>query len=128
MSHFTTVKTKITDLDVLKKALSELGYAYSSGRTTVQGYEGTTRAVDFGVRTGEKYGIGFVKEGASYKIVADWWQVNQDSGIDQADFVANLTQRYAYRKVLSEAKRQNWTKVKEEKMDDGTIKLVLAKF
>jgi hypothetical protein len=128
MSHFTTIKTKITDLEALKKALSDLGYTFSSGRTLVQGYGGTTRIVDLAVKTGEKYGIGFVQKGTSYEIVADWWQVNYDSGIRQEDFVSELTQRYAYHKVLSEAKRQNWTKVKEEKMADGTIKLVLTKY
>lgn len=43
------------------------------------------------------------------------------------DFINRLTQRYTYHKVISETKKQNWTKLKEEKMQDGTIVLVFTK-
>jgi hypothetical protein len=128
MSHFTTIKTKITDIDALKKALTELGYAISAEKTLVKGFNKQTALTDLAIKTGDKFGIGFVLKGTTYEIIADWWQVNRDAEIKQEDFVAKLTQAYAYHKVLSEIKRHNWTKVQEQKMEDGTIKMILTKF
>lgn len=124
MSHFTTIRTKIADSEILKQVLLECGYTYSEGEP-IKGYKGQ---IDISVKTGSVYGIGFIKEGKFYKIIGDWEWVKHISGIEFTKFVSQITQKYAYYKVLSEAKKHNWTKVKEEKLEDGTIKIVLTKY
>ena len=128
MSHFTKLKTKLTDPAVLRQALLDLGYEVSRGAVQVRGYGGSTRSAELAVKTGSDYGIGFVKEGSSYSILADWWQVNRDSSIEEHSFTQKLTQRYSYLKVLAEVKRNNWTKVQERVLEDGTVELVLTKY
>jgi hypothetical protein len=132
MSHFTTIKTKITDLAALKKALNDLGY------TTVEegynlplyGYEGDLRpqTADIVIRrdyiSDASNDLGFKKSGNNYEMIISEY----DMAFLGPDFADRLMQRYAYHKVLSEVKRQNWTKVKEEKMRDGTIKMILTKY
>jgi len=128
VSHFTKLKTKLVDVSVLRQALVDLGYQVSRGAVQVRGYADSTRLAELAVKVGPDYGIGFVRDGGTYSIVADWWQVNRDSGIEERTFTQKLTQRYAYLKVLAEAKRHSWTKVQERALEDGTVELALTKY
>ena len=42
MSHFSTVKTELRQLEPLRGALEDLGYAPDAGTQTVRGYRGQT--------------------------------------------------------------------------------------
>jgi hypothetical protein len=132
LSHFTTIETKITDADALKKALADLGYPVveEGYNLPLYGYQRDRRPQTADIVVRRKYispwsnDLGFKKKGSTYEmIISDY-----DVGLLGQDFIDRLTQRYAYHKILSEAKRQNWAKVKEEKMQDGTIKLLLTKY
>jgi len=132
MSHFTTIKTKITDADALKKALADLGYSVveEGYNLPLYGYEGDRRHQTADIVVRRKYisdlsnDLGFKKKGNVYEMIISEYDIE----LLGQEFIDNLIQRYAYHKVLSEAKRHNWSKVKEEKMQDGTIKLVLTKY
>ncbi|HPZ09133.1 MAG TPA: DUF1257 domain-containing protein [Candidatus Eremiobacteraeota bacterium] len=105
MSHFTTVKTKISDRECLKRAIKDLGYDYDENKTEIRGYQDRKIKVDILVKTGGTYEIGMVRSGDVYSIVADWWGVKEASKIDEKTFIPKLTQKYAYhktREVLAE--------------------------
>ena len=132
MSHFTTIKTEITDPIALKKALTDLGYSVveEGFNLPLYGYQDDRRpqTADIVIRrqyiSGLSNDLGFKKKGSTYEMIISEYDVR----LLGQNFIDRLMQRYAYHKVLSEAKRQNWTKVQEEKMQDGTIKLVLTKY
>ncbi|HEY8369001.1 MAG TPA: DUF1257 domain-containing protein [Thermodesulfobacteriota bacterium] len=128
MSHFTTVKTKITDLDALRAALADLGYAVVEGETQIRGWRNTSQSVDIAARLGA-FDIGF-RRGAdgTYDAVADWWGVKTYEGLSQADFMRRVTQRYAYHKVIGEASRQGYTVVEEQNEADQSIRLVVRRW
>lgn len=129
MSHFTQIKTKITDLECLKSALEDLHYSYAEGDVKVSAWRGRAEKVDLVVDTGAPYGIGFKKnEDGLYEVVADWWGVQTRTGISQQRFLARLNQRYAYHKVLTEVRNRGFTVAEDETMADNTIKLVVRKW
>lgn len=131
MSHFTTIKTKITDAIALKKALADLGYPVveEGYNLPLYGYQGDRRSQTADIVVRRKYisdlsnDLGFKKKGSTYEMIISEYDID----LLGKEFIGRIMQRYAYHKVLSEAKRHNWAKVKEEKMLDGTIKLVLTK-
>lgn len=129
MSHFTSVKTKLFDLEMVKKALTELGYKYSQGKAKVRGWVGNTQEAELVVNTGSNYDIGFLKNpSGEYSLVADWWAISNNAKVNQSQFVEQITQRYAYHKVLNEIKKKGFTVAEEKKASDGSIKLLVRKW
>lgn len=132
MSHFTTIKTKIADANALKRALADLGYSVleEGYNLPLYVYQGDRRPQTADIVVRRKYisdlsnDLGFKKKGSTYEMIISEY----DIGLLGQEFIGKLMQRYAYHKVLSEAKKHNWTMVKEEKMQDRTIKLVLTKY
>lgn len=128
MSHFTTVKTKITDLDALKAALTDLGYSVAEGEATVRGWRNTAQTADLAARLGA-FDIGFRQAAdGTYEAVADWWGVKTYEGVSQQDFMRRVTQRYAYHKVVGEAGRQGYSVVEETNEADQSIRLVVRRW
>jgi hypothetical protein len=131
VSHFTTIKTKITDSEALKKALADLGYPIveEGHNLALYGYQGDRRPQTADIVVRRKYisplsnDLGFKKKGAIYELIISEY----DLDVLGEWFIDKFMQRYAYHKVLSEAKNNDWLKVKEEMMQDGTIKLVFTK-
>lgn len=99
MSHFTTIKTKITDKECLKKSLKELSYNYEENKVAIINHEKKKIKVDLAVKSGLTYDIGFKWNGNTYDVIADWWGIEKDMGIKQNNFVNKVTQRYAYNKT-----------------------------
>ena len=61
MSHFTEVKTKIKDTELLKESLSQLNltYEHDANGVAVRGFVGDTVQCEFKIDTGTKYDIDF---------------------------------------------------------------------
>jgi hypothetical protein len=75
------------------------------------------------------YNIGFRKSPqGNYEVVADWWGVEMRTGISQVQFVNDLNQRYAYRKVLSEVRKRGFSVAEDETLEDNSIRLVVRKW
>jgi Protein of unknown function (DUF1257) len=122
MSHFTRVRTQLRDLETVKQALKDLGFAVRSGE--VRGYGGQQIHADVVVRLDGGYDIGFRKDGQNVTMIVDLWGLK----IHSDEFLAKLTQRYAYRTVLEQATDQGWQVVGEESQPDGSIKLVVERW
>lgn len=130
MSHFTTVETKIKDLVCLKKALKDLGYEFVEGEqgVEVRGYLGQKERADISIRVSKTYDVGVKKTADGYVFVADWWGVETTRGLTQEEFVKQVTQRYAYHKVLSEVAKQGYTIETDEVKADQTISITVRKW
>jgi hypothetical protein len=122
MSHFTRVRTQLRNIETVKQALEDLGYAVTEG--SVRGYQGHLENADLVVNTGSSYDLGFRKEGENVVMVADFWGLR----INREQFVKQLSQRYAYLTVMEQAQSQGWQSVTEEVQTDGSIRLVMQRW
>jgi hypothetical protein len=130
MSHFTTVETKIKDLVCLKAALKDLGYEFVEAEqgVEVRGYLGAKERAELSIRASKTYDVGVQKTAEGYQFVADWWGVETTRGVTQEEFVKQVTQRYAYHKVLSEVAKQGYTIETDEVRTDKTIAITVRKW
>lgn len=125
MSHFTRIKTQMVEKQYLVQALRDLGYTCEEGDLKIRGFGGNHIAVEIKVATkGFSYDIGFRKVDNAYEVVADWWGVR---GINQKQFLQQVTQRYAYRAARAKLEQQGFTLVTEESQKDGRIHLILRR-
>lgn len=130
MSHFTNVQTKIKDLVCLKAALKDLGYEFTEAEqgVEVRGYLGQKELAEISIRASKTYDVGVQKTAEGYQFVADWWGVETTRGVTQEEFVKQVTQRYAYHKVLSEVAKQGYTIETDEVRTDKTISITVRKW
>jgi hypothetical protein len=127
MSHFSNIKTKIRNVESLTAALTDLGIDWKTGSQTVRGYQGDTRTAAVTIQQDNGYDIGFCDNGNNeYELVADlqFWQ--QNWSVDR--FLNQVTQRYAYHTVVTEATKQGFQVAEERNQQDGSIKLVVQRW
>lgn len=132
MSHFTTVKTQILDLNCLELALKELDYRVIH-QARIRGWENQQRKADLVASFPPllcEYDIGFVanRETQAYDMVADWWAIAERIGRDQKEVTQGIVQRYAYHKVLKEVKAQGFMVSEQKQAADQSIRLVVRKW
>jgi hypothetical protein len=133
MSHFTTVKTQISDLVRLKTIINEMGYGIleaSEGlKIYIDGWNKAKEEVILKIKTGCSYDIGVIRnEEGMYEFVADWWGVESTSGIVQEDFINKITQKYAYSTVMDKIREKGYDVVEEEVDDKQTIRIVVRRW
>ena len=126
MSHFSSIKTKIRNLESLKAALKDLGVDWKNGPAIVRGYQGKTHKADLVVEQSNDYDFGFSWNGSEYDLVADlqYWQ----QPLTVEGFLRQVTQRYAYHTVVNETENQGFTITEQEKNQDGSIRLVVQRW
>ena len=119
MSKFVTISTQIRDVQCLREALSDAGTEVATDEE-VRGYAGR-KPVEFSAVTSVGQ-VGFRKtQDGSYEVVADNMSIPQD-------FVRDLTQRYARRKVIKEATRAGFNVVEDKVQQDRSLRLVVRKW
>ncbi len=125
MSHFTFIKTQITEKNLLAKALVRIGYSPEQGLLPIKDYFGGKTKVEIRILTAKsnKY-IGFRKAGESYEVVADWWGISE---LDRTEFIQELTQSYAYCATREKLEEQGFSVASEQTQPDGRIHLVLRR-
>ena len=125
MSHFTTLKTKLTDKDVLVKALNTLSYAtqvnvlldnpVNHQHEQVRVEVGITRYVGF--KLGDDGTLHLVAE-------LDTWE--EPFPVER--FLEKVTQAYAKVMVVETVQEQGFTVVTESKSVDNTIEIGAEKW
>jgi hypothetical protein len=125
MSHFSKIKTHITDKDLLLQAVHELGYGFNAGKTKIKGFRGEETPADVCISIpGEPYEIGFLLKDGKFQIIADWWGLGR---LDEKTFVNQLTQKYAYLATKQSLTQQGFVISREETTANGEIKLTLRR-
>lgn len=131
MSHFTKVKTAITDLAAFQRACDAMGLKYEiaeAGKTLSyrEYFGGTRNDAALVIRKGQagKYAPRF----CDVALIADpehpgQYQIGVDSM--ESELTNRMLQRYAYEIVMAVATQQGQTVVDEEVQPDGSIKLTL---
>jgi hypothetical protein len=133
MSHFTTLKTRLTETGALIKALADVGFKHVEVHEQAQhlyGYLGDRRPQTAEVIVRKKYvgrasnDIGFKRrdDGTFDAIISGY-----DRGKYSQEWLERLTQRYAYHVARAKLEEQGFALVTEEKDRDGRIHLVLRR-
>ena len=125
MSHFTTIKTEIFDLEILKETLSDLRIGFEEGEK-IQGFEGQREVVDIAVKLDGRFQMGFKynRQKGCYELRGPKEFVHQT---ESRQIIDRIRQEYAYRKVLVETRKRGFSLIQEERVKPGIIKLVLKK-
>lgn len=122
MSRFVTLKTSLTEMLFLKEALREMKCEVLRTRK-IKTLLNRVFDVDMAVKT--PFGIiGFVRNKTGvYELAGDDMILKKSP-----KFISQLTQKYAYRKVLAGARKAGFQLVKETSDDNQSIRLVLRKW
>ena len=133
MSHFTVLKTQITETDALVKALADMGFAQVEIHKTPQhlyGYQGDVRPQTAEVIIRRRFigrlsnDIGFKRreDGAFEAVISEYDRHQYSQG-----WLNRLTQRYTYHVARTKLGEQGFALVTEETRQDGRIHLVLRR-
>ena len=128
MSHFSTVKTELRQLEPLVQSLNDLGYAPEQGQRSVRGYRGQTVTADLAVamQDGGDLGFRWNAESSAYELVTDLDLWKQTIPVER--FLAKLTQRYAFNTVLAASSREGFEIAEQSTAQDGSIELVVTRW
>jgi hypothetical protein len=126
MSHFTRMRTTLTDGDVLERSLRDLGHQVDRGQVSVRGYRGQRTPVEMRVPTKSSgYDIGFRRNGGpAYEMVADWWGIRETTA---ELFLAKVARQYAVVGARTVLERQGFELVEETREQSGEIRLLLRR-
>nr|QHD45214.1 Ycf35 [Grateloupia turuturu] len=126
MSHFSRIKTSISEITVLRKTLEDLGFECLSKECSVKDSYGKIQNVDLLIRSENKNMLGFAWDGSEYNLVADLHFWNQSISVER--FVDKVKQQYALNSVLQESVNEGFNQVKQEVMHDGSIRLIIQRW
>jgi Protein of unknown function (DUF1257) len=134
MSHFTSIKTQIKQVEPLLQALADLGFQAVEVHETAQplfGFRGDVRSQTAEVIIRRQYvgaasnDIGFKRQadGTFEAIISDY-----DRQVYAPQWLNQLTQRYGYHLLKATVPQQGFTVEEEEVLADGTIRLVVGRW
>ena len=126
MSHFTKIKTKLSDRVTLEKSLSDLNIEWEVGAEKIRGYKNQEHSAEIVVRQKKNHDIGFKWNGKEYELVTDLMFWDQKYSVNK--FLNQVNQRYAFNLITKVSEEQSFKYVGAENQVDGSIRLVLRKF
>ncbi len=134
MSHFTAIRTEIRDVDALVKALDDVGFNQVEVHQEAQnlyGYQGDVREQTAEVVI-RRHSIGKWSNDIGFKQQSDGNFEAIISEYDRTkysqDWLNQLTQRYGYHTLMATAPVEGFAIEEEETLEDGTIRVVVAKW
>ena len=115
MSHFSTLRTKITDSAILTNSLRDLGISVQTN-ADVRGYNGQQVRADIVAVPEGDYDLGWSRNAdGSFDLIADLWGVAKKH--NQTELINSINQKYAVNKTLAEVKRPG--------LQNANVKLVV---
>lgn len=117
MSHFSTLRTKINDVEILKVSLRDLGISVKND-ADVRGYNGQRVRADLVAVLDGEYDLGWSRNtDGTFDLIADLWGVAKKH--NQTELINSINQKYAVNKTLTE--------VKQRGLQNANVKLVVQK-
>jgi len=125
MSHFSKIRTKITNKPKLIKALQLLQYDIQENIELVNPLDHQHEKVKVDVSIGNDIGFRLNNEGV-YELVADiqTWK----ESVPPQRFVEKVTQQYAKATILDTVQQQGFTIEKESTTIENTIEIVATRW
>jgi|TARA_B100000809_G_scaffold132526_1_gene130316 hypothetical protein len=123
MSHFSYIKTRLLNLEYLRKALDELNVEYQVIETKDLNEISHSNLV---ISQENGYDVYFKWDGSEYELVTDlsFWQ--QIWSIDT--FITKVSQTYANQTILIESSKQGFEFIEKMKNIDGSTTLILERW
>jgi hypothetical protein len=123
MSHFTTIKTQVKDIDALRSACQEMGLTLLQNAEARGYYENKTKG-DYVIRLKGPYDIALNKQpDGSYGLTADLWNGHVEQEVGQG--YGKLLQLYGVHKATLEARKKGHL-VRRNQQQNGSIKLCIS--
>jgi hypothetical protein len=123
MSHFTTIKTQIRDVEALRGACTELGLALEQN-AEARGFTTNKTRGAYVIRLKGPYDVALNRQpDDSFGLTADLWNGHVEQEVGQN--YGKLLQLYAVHKAAREARKKGHL-VRRSQQKDGSIKLVIA--
>nr|ARW64075.1 hypothetical protein [Chondria sp. (in: red algae)] len=129
MSHFSKIKTNISDEKILVKTLKQMGFNYeyfSDSSTNMNDLISMSNIIIHDNSYQKKHLFSFVWTNNQYNLVADLQMWNLDVNFDY--FLDLLSQKYAYNVILNQSFINGFTTINEKILEDGSIKIVLKRW
>ena len=124
MSHFTRIRTRLSDREMLVKALTDLGYPVEEGPAVGYGHATIHAEVRIPQRGG--YAIGFARgDGGVFDVVGDFEMIVPR--VDVPSLLVDVTRRYAYHATRQKLEAQGFNLVEEEVGQDGRVHMLLRR-
>nr|QCI08319.1 hypothetical protein [Ptilothamnion sphaericum]QCI08344.1 hypothetical protein [Ptilothamnion sphaericum] len=122
MSHLSKIKTNISNLDVLKKTLNDIGLYY---KMDVSLGDNICLSV-YSDKSMNEIICSFESDGFTYSLVADinLWNL----GANFNSFYEKFYQKYAYNIVIQQSNSSGFVRVSEKTMEDGSIHLLVQRW
>ncbi len=115
MSHFSTLRTKVSDAQILVNSLRDLGIEVKT-EAEVRGYNGQSVRADIVATLEGEYDLGWSRNSdGSFDLIADLWGVAKKH--NQTELINSINQKYAVNKTLSE--------VQERGLQNANVQLIL---
>ena len=123
MSHFTTIKTQIKDVQALRSACQELGLSLLQD-AEARGYYTNTTPGDYVIKLKGPYDVAVNQQkDGSFGLTADFWEGHVEKEVGKN--YGRLMQLYAVHKATQEARKKGHL-TRRSQQHDGSIKLVIA--
>ncbi len=123
MSHFTTIKTQIKDIEALKSACAEMGLTVLQN-AEARGYYTNKIKGEFVIQLKGPYDIALQQQtDGSFGLTADLWNGHVEQEVGPG--YGKLLQLYAVHKAMKEARKKGHLVTRSQKQD-GSIKLTIG--
>ena len=123
MSHFTTIKTQIKDIEALRSACQEMGLSLLQNAEARGYYENKTKG-DYVIRLKGPYDIALNKQpDGSFGLTADLWNGHVEQEVGPG--YGKLLQLYGVHKATLEARKKGHM-VRRSQQQNGAIKLSIS--
>jgi len=123
MSKFVRIKTELRELSLIKRALDDLKLEYQENQRYTHVWSGFSGQAPLVVQTkGAKFAFRTTDEGL-YEAIGDDMQM---ATINKT--MAQVQQRYAYHKVLTETAKAGFDLVEEKVGQDQVIRLTVRRW
>ena len=122
MSHLSKIKTNISNLDILKQTINDLGFFYKLSKSS----ERNTCLSVYSSKLEKVILCNFEYDGLSYSLITDiqLWNL----GMQFDNFYEKLKQKYAHNIVLQQTNKSGFSKISEQIMSDGSIRVLVQKW
>ncbi len=123
MSHFTTIKTQIKDIEALRSACQEMGLPLLQN-TDARGYYENRIKGDYVIQLKGPYDIAVNRQpDGSFGLTSDLWNGHVEKEVGHG--YGKLLQLYGVHKAMREARKRGHL-VNRSQQKDGSIRLVIA--
>ena len=122
MSHFSKIRTNISNRNILEKTIKDLGFYYNIDSVT----NNYPNLYVYDAIDSSNHIFYFMWDNSRYILMADLMLWNLSVNFE--NFFEQLNQKYAYNLVLSYSKDNGFQAKNENLMQDGSIRLTVQKW